>query len=96
MITSGNEQRNFRRMNVQADVMIKSEQATLYGRSRDLSATGVSVLLEQSHLRVNDTVRLQIDSSGGRTPPLIAEATVLRVAEEDGQVLVAFSMTVVA
>ncbi len=82
MITQG-ERRNFIRMAVKAEVTIIRTDGTKWsGRSHNLSATGLSVALQEA-LEMGEEVEIFIDSSGEGIRPLEATASVVRV-EPDG------------
>lgn len=84
MITQG-ERRDFIRMSVKADVLITRQDGTqLEGCSHNLSATGLSVAMEEPMTKGED-VTIFINSSGEGIRPLEATASVVRVeADAEG------------
>lgn len=72
------EKRDFIRMQVTTDTQIHVNGETYTATCLDLSSSGA--LIECSHsLEVNTPIILSIESGGGETPALQAQATILRI-----------------
>ena len=84
MLTKG-DNRHYFRMMVNADVklMINDPEAgrTIDGICRDLSATGMSVEVDEP-LEMGTLIRVRLDSANASVPPLDASAKVMRCAQE--------------
>lgn len=79
------EKRDFIRMQVSTDTAIHHNGQVYQATCLDLSSNGALISCETS-LEVNTEVILSIQSGGGETPALQAQATVLRVKRgEDNQ-----------
>lgn len=72
------EKRDFIRMQVTTDTQLLINDENYAASCLDLSSSGA--LIECEHgFEVNTSVILSIESGGGETPPLKAQATILRV-----------------
>lgn len=72
------EKRDFIRMQIRTDSQIHLNNQVYSATCVDLSSTGA--LIESEHsFEVNSEVILSIQSGGGETPALVAQATLLRV-----------------
>lgn len=81
------EKRDFIRMtmNAQAQIYVNGEPPPLIGQCGDLSATGMSLSLEQS-IPEGTSVRVVIQSPNEQFQSLDAQATVVRcVADDQGR-----------
>lgn len=81
------DKRRFMRMmvNAEAKISILEQQITLTGRCIDLSATGLSVAVEEP-LEVETVVDVHINSTSASIPPLNAHTKIVRCTqEEEGQ-----------
>ncbi|TMP79830.1 PilZ domain-containing protein [Pseudoalteromonas phenolica] len=81
------DKRRFMRMmvNAEAKISILEQQITLTGRCIDLSATGLSVAVEEP-LEVETVVDAHINSTSASIPPLNAHTKIVRCTqEEEGQ-----------
>ncbi|MFT4908123.1 MAG: hypothetical protein ACI978_002212 [Oleispira sp.] len=72
------EKRDFIRMQVTTDSQIHFKGQSFAAKCIDLSSTGALIESEQS-FEVNSEVVLSIQSGGGETPALQAQATILRI-----------------
>jgi len=91
MLTSEKERRVFRRMVVDAPVLMRGQQGNHTGICRDLSATGMLVEFSSIPYQQGDRVAITLASGSETLPPLRAEAVVVRLEEEFGRV--AFDFT---
>jgi hypothetical protein len=71
------EKRDFIRMQVTTDTQIHVDGKSFPATCLDLSSSGALIECEQS-FEVNTPIILSIESGGGETPPLQAQATLLR------------------
>lgn len=76
------EKRDFIRMQVTTDSQIQFKGQSYSATCLDLSSTGALIESPQS-FEVNTEVVLSIQSGGGETSPLEAQATLLRVRRMD-------------
>lgn len=74
------EKRDFIRMQVSTSSTIVINDEKHPAVCTDLSSTGAA-LTSKAVLKVNDKIEIEVNSGGGETPPLKAEATVLRANE---------------
>ncbi|MBE0367502.1 PilZ domain-containing protein [Pseudoalteromonas sp. MMG013] len=77
------DKRRFMRMMVNAKAQIKLLESglTLEGICNDLSATGLSIEIEEP-IEMDTLVEVYIDSNSSSTPPLNAHAKVVRCTQE--------------
>ncbi|WP_440053402.1 PilZ domain-containing protein [Pseudoalteromonas sp. T1lg65] len=80
------DKRRFMRMTVKAEARITElESGRVYrGFCHDLSATGMSVVLDEP-LEPNVTVEVYIESSGDMIQPLKAHAKIIRCTQEQDE-----------
>jgi hypothetical protein len=78
------DKRGFMRMmvNAQAKITVLEQQLSLEGTCLDLSATGLSIAVEQP-LEVDTVLDIHINSSGSSTPPLNAHTKVVRCSQDE-------------
>ena len=78
------DKRRFMRMmvNAEAKISILEQQITLTGRCIDLSATGLSVAVEEP-LEVETVVDVHINSTSASIPPLNAHTKIVRCTQDD-------------
>jgi hypothetical protein len=76
------EKRDFIRMQVSTDTEIHHNGQVYQATCLDLSSNGALISSETS-LEVNTELVLSIKSGGGETPPLQAQATILRVKRDE-------------
>jgi hypothetical protein len=79
------EKRDFIRMQVSTDTQIHFNGQSFSATCLDLSSSGALIESNQA-LEVNSEIILSIQSGGGETPPLQAQATILRVRRKDNDV----------
>jgi hypothetical protein len=72
------EKRDFIRMQVTTEITIHVSEQSYSAKCLDLSSTGALIQSQQS-FEVNSQVVLSIQSGGGKTLALQAQATILRV-----------------
>lgn len=77
------EKRDFIRMQVSTDTEIHYKGQVFSATCLDLSSNGALISSETS-LEVNSEIVLSIQSGGGETPPLQAQATILRIKRGEG------------
>jgi hypothetical protein len=77
------EKRDFIRMQIGTESTIFHQGQSYSATCVDLSSTG-ALLTSQTQLEVGEKIILEVNSGGGGTAPLQAEATVLRVSQTDG------------
>ncbi|MCG7533515.1 PilZ domain-containing protein [Pseudoalteromonas sp. OOF1S-7] len=85
------DKRRFMRMmvNTQAQLTVLSTGHKLQGTCHDLSATGLSIIVDEP-LEINEMLEVFIDSHGGSIPPLNAHVKVIRCgnnSEGEGYIL---------
>ncbi len=74
------EKRDFIRMQISTNCDIQYKGKEYTANCLDLSSKGA--LIESEHaFEVDSNVTLKINSGGGDTPPLIAEASILRIVK---------------
>ncbi|CCQ12363.1 hypothetical protein PALB_32640 [Pseudoalteromonas luteoviolacea B = ATCC 29581] len=80
------DKRRFMRMNIntQATITVLETGHKLTAHCQDLSATGMSLVVEEP-IEVDAVVEVHIESSGGTVLPLNVHAKVLRVAQESDE-----------
>ncbi len=76
------EKRDFIRMQVSTDTQIHYKGDTFSATCLDLSSNG-ALLASETSFEVSSEIILSINSGGGETPPLQAQATILRVKRLD-------------
>jgi len=93
MLASEKERRAYQRMVVDAPVQVRGAKGNYTGICRDLSASGMLVEFSSIGFELGESVALIMASGSDTLPPLRAEAVVVRLEEEFGQV--AFEFTAV-
>ena len=89
------DKRRFMRMmvNAQAKITLLETGLSIEGTCNDLSATGLSIEIEES-VDKEAMVEVYIDSNSASTPPLNAHAKVVRCSQEqDGSYLLGLEIT---
>ncbi|ALO41829.1 PilZ domain-containing protein [Pseudoalteromonas phenolica] len=78
------DKRRFMRMmvNAEAKISVLEQQLTLVGKCLDLSATGLSIAIEQP-LEVDTLLDIHINSSSASIPPLNAHTKVVRCTQDE-------------
>lgn len=80
------DKRNFFRMMVNSPCQVQINDAassrTLQAVCRDISATGMSLEIEESSLALGAEITVQIESTSSQIPSLSATAKVVRCEEE--------------
>ena len=90
MLIQNDERRAFRRMAIEAPVIITADNVEITGTCKDLSSTGMSVQLPESNLIAGMNIKLLLRTDNERFPPLDVKAKVLRVnAKGDGFLMAA-------
>lgn len=79
MIDAQSDRRNFRRMAIESGVEVTLAGQKYEGMCVDLSATGMSITVSDNVFKPNDEVFVQLTANGTSTPPLKADAVVLRI-----------------
>ncbi|PKF63662.1 PilZ domain-containing protein [Psychromonas sp. psych-6C06] len=84
MFFAQNDQRSFRRMELDVPIEITKGTQKFKGICKDLSSTGMSIAFTEASLQAGDEVHIKLDTEDERFPPLDADATLLRIdCEED-------------
>lgn len=79
------EKRDFIRMQISSNCDIQYKGNEFKANCLDLSSKGALLESEQA-FEVDSEITLKISSGGGDTPPLIAQATILRIVKlNEGQ-----------
>ncbi|WKE67299.1 PilZ domain-containing protein [Gallaecimonas kandeliae] len=73
----GDEQRDFKRLAVEAQVVLVSEAAELRGQCLDLSGSGLALVADEP-LAAGTQVEVRMDGGMGRLPPFEAKGRVVR------------------
>lgn len=76
------EKRDFIRMQISTNCEIQYKGQEYKANCLDLSSKGALIESEQA-FEVDSSVTLKINSGGGDTPPLIAEASILRIVKSN-------------
>lgn len=79
MFFAQDDQRSFKRMELDVPITITKGTLTVKGTCKDLSSTGMLIFFADTSLQANDVVHIQLDTDDKRFPPLDADATLLRV-----------------
>lgn len=79
MFFAQQEQRSFKRMELDLPITITKGSLVTKGICKDLSSTGMSITFTDKNLQVNDNVQIKLATNDQRFPPLDAEATLIRV-----------------
>jgi len=88
MLTKGDNRHYFRMMvNAEVQLMINDPETgrTLDGICRDLSASGMSVDVDEP-LEMGTLLHVRLDSANASIPPLDASAKVIRCSQESEEV----------
>ncbi|WP_022940832.1 PilZ domain-containing protein [Psychromonas hadalis] len=83
MFFAHNDKRSFRRMELDVPIEISKGSVVVKGICKDLSSTGMSITFTDTHLQAGDEVHIKLDTDDERFPPLDADATLLRIDEQD-------------
>ena len=83
MFFAQQEQRSFKRMELDLPITITKGSLVTKGICKDLSSTGMSITFSDKNLQVDDNVQIQIATNDQRFPPLDADAILIRVDKMD-------------
>jgi hypothetical protein len=92
VIISTKERRAFQRMIINAPITLYQGDAVLMGICRDLSATGMGILVNEHSLDLGLPIRVSLATHSNLLPPFEVQAHILREldAEEGTLLAVAF------
>ena len=83
MFFAQNDKRTFQRMELELPIEISKGSMIVRGVCKDLSSTGMLITFNESKLQAGDEVHIKLDTADERFPPLDADATLLRVDEQE-------------
>jgi len=83
MFFTQDDKRSFKRMELDVPIEITKGTLVVKGICKDLSSTGMSISFNNAELQNGDEVQIQLATSDERFPPLDAQATLLRVDQEN-------------
>ena len=83
MFFAQDDKRSFQRMELDLPIEITKGTLVIQGICKDLSSTGMLISFNDTNLQGGDAVHIKLDTADERFPPLDADATLLRVDEQD-------------
>ncbi|PKG40286.1 PilZ domain-containing protein [Psychromonas sp. Urea-02u-13] len=83
MFFAPDDKRSFQRMELELPIEITKGTVAVKGICKDLSSTGMLITFSDTRLHAGDEVHIKLDTSDERFPPLDADATLLRVDEQE-------------
>jgi len=83
MFFAQDDKRTFRRMELDLPIEITKGTLVVKGVCKDLSSTGMRITFNDTNLIGGDEVHITLDTADERFPPLDAQATLIRVDEEE-------------
>ncbi|KPU83015.1 pilus assembly protein PilZ [Psychromonas sp. PRT-SC03] len=89
------ERRLFHRMAIESKVIIISNKQEFHGVCKDLSSTGMSICLTDNIVQNGDKIEIKLGEEGSRFPPFSAQATVVRITEQDDHFIAALELSAV-
>lgn len=89
MYFAQNNQRSFRRMELNLPIVVTKDGQTYNATCIDLSSTGMLIELLSVGLKTDDLVHIKLDTEDERFPPLDAEAKLIRVSVDESEKLTA-------
>ena len=92
MLRRNQEQRVFKRMELNTKVILATPETRIEGVCRNLSAHGALMEIANGHCKVGEKWQLVVPSAGNQTAPLKATATVLRIQAGERTDLVALTL----
>ena len=83
MFFAQDDKRAFQRMELELPIEISKGSIIVKGICKDLSSTGMLISFNDTNLQAGDEVHIKLDTADERFPPLDADATLLRVDEQE-------------
>jgi len=83
MFFAQDDKRAFKRLALNMPIEISKDALMMKGFCIDLSSTGMLITFDDTTLQAGDEVQIQLDTADTRFPPLDAQATLLRIDNED-------------
>jgi c-di-GMP-binding flagellar brake protein YcgR len=78
VIISTKERRAFQRMIINAPITLYQGDTVLMGICRDLSATGMGILVNEHNLELGLPIRVSLATHSNLLPPFEAQARIIR------------------
>lgn len=75
------ERRTFIRVDLPVDCIVIHDGARMEAECLNISATGMSLNLENGSLSIDDIIEIKLDDSDEDLPPLDAKAKVIRIID---------------